>query len=397
MEKSKTYCVMPHIGLALQNDGDVCACNLNTLSYKNNERQVMFVHKDSIKDTWHSYTRKILQKSLDSGERIAECKHCWDLEDAGKQSLRQHFNGLFKDIIPNSEQPKVFVLKPGNTCNLSCRMCNPATSSSWYKDAHKMAQKRENFIGTLKEYTKNFESIRNSFSRDNQFWDDFAEWLPNLEYLDVYGGEPFLIDGLFDTIKKVQPSRLENVSIRFHTNAQRINEDYLDLLKDFKSVNIGISIDSHIDEHMEYIRHGCSAETVRANTKKLIEFAKDKTNINLHVQLTVTPLNVFYLGEIIQNLEETGLHINVNYVTGPDEEYDIRHIPLPVKKIITDRINLNPRCKRENETEFLNQTIPGCDIIWPKFWKTTKMLDDIRGQDFQSTFPEFYEVVKDYL
>jgi sulfatase maturation enzyme AslB (radical SAM superfamily) len=260
-----------------------------------------------------------------------------------------------------------------------------------------MAQQRENFVGTLKDYTKNFESIRNSFSRDNQFWDDFTEWLPELDYLDVYGGEPFLIDGLFESIRKARSRGLANVSIQFHTNAQKLNLEYLELLKDFKRVEIGISIDSHVNAHMEYIRHGCDANTVYANTRKLMEFAKDKTNINLHVQLTVTPLNVFYLGEIIQNLEEFGLHINVNYVTGPDEEYDVRHIPVPVKKIITDRINLNPKCKRENETEFLNQTIPGCDIIWPKFWKTTKLLDEIRGQSFQRTFPEFYEVVRDYL
>ena len=27
-KKSPTFCVMPHIGLAVQNDGDICCCNL---------------------------------------------------------------------------------------------------------------------------------------------------------------------------------------------------------------------------------------------------------------------------------------------------------------------------------------------------------------------------------
>ena len=130
MEKSKTYCVMPHIGLALQNNGDVCACNVNSMSYKDNERQVMFIHKDSIKDAWNSHSKKILQTSLDQNKKISECKHCWDLEEAGADSPRLSLNETFKDVVPNSSQPSVFVLKPGNTCNLSCRMCNPATSSS---------------------------------------------------------------------------------------------------------------------------------------------------------------------------------------------------------------------------------------------------------------------------
>ena len=30
--KSPTYCVMPHIGLSVQNEGDICVCNLNDQS-----------------------------------------------------------------------------------------------------------------------------------------------------------------------------------------------------------------------------------------------------------------------------------------------------------------------------------------------------------------------------
>jgi len=357
----------------------------------------MFVHKDRPSKAWDSHTRDILQKTLDKGIQISECQHCWDLEDSGQSSPRQQFNELFKHIIPDPKQPKVFILKPGNTCNLSCRMCNPATSSSWYKDAHKMASEREGFIGTLKDYTKNFEHIRNSFNQDNVFWEEFVEWLPNIEFLDIYGGEPFLIDGLFKSLDKVAGKGSENVSLQFHTNAQRVNNEYLNLLLDFKSVNIGLSIDSHIPEHMEYIRHGCEAETVYNNSQKIIDFAKNHDNINVAITLTVTTLNVFYLGEIIEELEKYGIMVTTNYVTGPDEEYDVRHLPQPVKQIITDRINKNSTCLQRNETAFLNQTIPGCDIIWPKFWKTTKLLDNIRGQSFEETFPEYYEVLHQYL
>lgn len=352
----------------------------------------MFIHKDNLKDAWTSHTKKIIQHTLDSGIRISECKHCWDLEDSGASSPRKIFNGLFREVLPDVDQPKVFILKPGNTCNLSCRMCNPATSSSWYKDAHKMAQQREGFIGTLRDYTKNFEDIRNSFNRDNEFWSHFTEWLPNIEFLDVYGGEPFLIDGLFDSIRKAQHKGLSNVGIQFHTNAQRVNEEYLNLLTEFKSVRIGISIDSHVKSHMEYIRHGCNADTVYENTKKLISFAKENKNVSLHIELTVTTLNIFYLAEIEKELLKFGIPINLNFVTGPDEEYDVRHIPQPVREIIKRRLGDN-----QTAVNFLMQTIPGCDLIWPKFWKTTKLLDEIRSQSFSDTFPEFYQIVQDHL
>ena len=387
---------MPHIGLALQNNGDFCSCNVNSMSFKDNERQVMFVHKDKPTQAWNSYTRKVLQKNLDLGKRISECNHCWDLEDSGQQSPRQSFNEIFKHVVQDPLQPKVFILKPGNTCNLSCRMCNPATSSSWYKDAHQMAQQREGFVGTLKAYTKDFEHIKNSFSQDNPFWDEFIEWLPGIEFLDIYGGEPFLIDGLFKSLEKVSGNGSENVSLRFHTNAQRINEKYLQTLVDFKNVKIGISIDSHIREQMEYIRHGCQADTVFKNAKQIIDFCQRYSNLECHVTLTVTTLNIYYLDDILESLQtQFQCSVALNFVTGPDEEYDIRHIPLLIRELIKKKIEKNPGC--QPAINFMMQTIPGCDIIWPKFWKTTKMLDDIRGQDFQSTFPEFYEELKDYL
>ena len=388
---------MPHIGLALQNDGDFCSCNVNSMSFKNDQREVMFVHKDRPTQAWGSHTRKILQRKLDSGQRISECRHCWDLEDSGQKSPRQTLNELFEHVIPDPEQPKVFILKPGNTCNLSCRMCNPATSSSWYKDAHKVAQEREHFVGTLRDYTKNFENIRNSFDLKNPFWDEFVEWLPNIEYLDIYGGEPFLIDGLFDSLKKISGNGSENVSLQFHTNAQRINEDYLKTLVNFKKVNIGISIDSHIPSQMEYIRNGCQADVVYKNAKKIIQFAEKNENINCMITVTVTPLNVYYLDEILSALlsDNEKSVIKLNFVTGPDAEYDIRHIPTPVKEKIREKIQHNPECSEA--INFLMQVIPGCDIIWPKFWKTTSLLDKIRQQSFQETFPEFYEILKDHL
>ena len=356
----------------------------------------MFVHKDSIKNIWNSHTKKILQQTLNSGMKIPACQHCWDLENAGSGSPRTVFNQLFQDVVPDPSQPKIFVLKPGNTCNLSCRMCNPATSSSWYKDAHKMAQKREGFIGTLRDYTKNFENIRNSFSQDNEFWNDFVEWLPGLEFLDVYGGEPFLIDGLFKSIRQVGEEGVKNVTIQFHTNAQKINETYLKSLQGFKKVVIGLSIDSHVPEQMEYIRNGCQANVVYENSEKIIKFCKENHNMECMITLTVTTLNIYYIDEIVNELKDRfNIKVFLNFVTGPDEEYDIRHLPLSIREIIAKKLEKSGECQQA--INFLMQTIPGCDIIWPKFWKTTKMLDEIRNQSFENTFTEYYEILKEYL
>jgi organic radical activating enzyme len=381
---------MPHKALALQNHGDFCVCNMNNMSFETKTREVMYVHNTSLKDAWNSHTRKMVSAALDRNRALPACAQCFDLEKSGSGSSRKQFNSMFGSLPTLTTQPQVFILKPGNTCNLACRMCNPATSSGWYKDAYQLAIKNEDFVGTAAEYSKTFEHIRNSFNRDNtEFWDTFVEWLPNMVFVDIYGGEPFLTPALFDALQRVADAgQSSNTKLQLHTNLTVFNPHYLEILSKFKSVKIGLSIDSDQVQELEYIRYPVDARTVFDNLEKFKQISNKYQNIVMYICLTVTPLNVFNVEKIKFNLEKYKLAVGLNIVTSPGE-YDIRHIPLPVRKIIA---NQNPSI-----ANFIMQTMPGCDILWPKFWKHTKDLDQLRGQSFEDTFPEFYKLIKPYV
>jgi organic radical activating enzyme len=390
MDQSKTHCVMPHKALAIQNNGDFCVCNINNMSFETKTHEVMYAHKTSLEDAWNSHTRKMVAAALDRDRELPACSHCFDLERSGSRSPRKTFNSLF-DALPNlTTQPQVFIIKPGNTCNLACRMCNPATSSSWYKDAYQLAVKNEGFVGTATEYSQTFEHIRNSFNQDNtEFWDTFVEWLPNMVFVDIYGGEPFLNPALFNALERVADAgQSQNTSLQLHTNITIFNSKYLEILSKFKSVQIGLSIDSDQIKELEYIRYPVKADLLFDNLEKFKQIPQQYHNINLAINITVSPINVFNIRKIKTNLTKHRLPTGLNLVTSPGE-YDIRHIPLPVRKIIASR---NP-----NVANFIMQTIPGCDIYWPKFWQHTKDLDQLRGQSFEDTFPEFYELIKPYV
>jgi organic radical activating enzyme len=389
MNQSKTYCVMPHKALALQNHGDFCVCNINNMSFETKTREVMYVHNTSLKDAWNSHTRKMISAALDRNRELPACSQCFDLEKSGNGSPRQQFNGML-DSLPNlTTQPQIFILKPGNTCNLACRMCNPATSSGWYRDAYQLAIKNENFVGTVAEYSQTFEHIRNGFNRDNtDFWGTFIEWLPNMVYVDIYGGEPFLTPALFDALEHVaNAGQSKNTSLQLHTNLTVFNPKYLEILSKFKSVKIGLSIDSDQPKELEYIRYPVDAGVVFANLEKFKQDSNQYHNISFKICLTVTPLNVLNISKIQKSLVRY-MPAYFNFVTSPGE-YDIRHIPLPVRKVIAKQ---NPSI-----ANYIMQTVPGCDVLWPKFWKHTKDLDQLRGQSFEDTFPEFYELIKPYV
>ena len=389
MDQSKTHCVMPHKALALQNNGDFCVCNINNMSFETKTREVMYVHNTSLKDAWNSHTRKMVSAALDRDRKLPACSHCFDLEQSGSSSARTQFNSKFSSLPTLTTQPQVFILKPGNTCNLACRMCNPATSSGWYKDAYQLAIKNEGFVGSAAKYSQTFEHIRNSFNQNNtEFWDTFVEWLPNMAFVDIYGGEPFLAPALFNALERVvDTGQSKNTSLQLHTNITIFNLHYLEILSKFKSVKIGLSIDSDCIKELEYIRYPVKAETVFDNLEKFKQASKEYSNITFGICITVTPLNVLHISRIKQKLDQY-LPAYLNIVTSP-EEYDIRHIPLSVRKIIANR---NP-----SVAKFIMQTVPGCDIYWPKFWKHTKDLDQLRAQSFEDTFPEFYKLIEPYV
>jgi len=218
------------------------------------------------------------------------------------------------------------------------------------------------------------------------------QWLPYIELFDIYGGAPFLSPGLFRSLKTVADAgKSSTVSLQLHTNATVWNPEYLDTLTKYRQVKIGISIDSDVREHLEYIRYPVKANAVFENLQRYKDWVDQHSNIELYICATLTPLNIFYFDSIKKNLLESGLSVGDNFVYTPTE-YDVRHIPLPVRKIIAKKLEKDPSI-----VNFLMQTIPGCDVAWPKFWKMTKDLDRIRGQSFESTFPEFYELIKPYV
>lgn len=383
---------MPHLGLAIQNEGDICACNLNPQSYElEGERKT--IDKITIDQIWASPTRKSIADILDSGQRNPGCQACWQQEDAGIRSTRQELNGLFGHLEPSDTQPKILIIKPGNICNAACRMCGPETSTGWYKDGWEI-YKQKNPNVKFNEYIKNFESVKQSFDPDSvNMWPVLNDWYKDMSFIDIYGGEPWMIPGLWNSLQTaIDQDYAKDISLRLHTNGTWWNEDYMNMLSQFKKVVIGISIDSHVPQEFEYIRHKLSYETVFNHTQKFLDYTRNFHNMKTYINITVLPYNVYNLDDIYYSLKDRFFpheeYINIsftNFVYNPSY-YDIRHLPKSIKQEIADKLSFDPIFKPV--LEFMNQVIPGCVAYWPRFCLETEKLDKIRNTDFKSVYPE---------
>ena len=69
-----------------------------------------------------------------------ECISCVHNEQIGKQSKR------IRSLQRPADQITRWDLRPGNTCNLKCAMCNPWNSSKWYEDIDVFKKYRGNQV-----------------------------------------------------------------------------------------------------------------------------------------------------------------------------------------------------------------------------------------------------------
>lgn len=396
-EKSATYCKLAHVSLAVQNKGDCCVCNKNNASFGNPVNgEAMYLYDTGLQDMWDSPPRKEIISRLDAGEKIASCHACWNDEAAGVESTRQKFNAELAGLDLPEDQPHILILKPSNVCNLGCRTCQPATSTGLYQDFYKLEQVQGSFEGSFKEYTSQFETIRDGFGRDNlPVWDTFERWLPGIVFLDLYGGEPLLAPAMWERMIRVADAgNAKNTDVQMHTNGTIWNQAYIDCLPKFKSARIGVSIDAINPEHSRFIRHGVDPEKVLANLQKFVDFSKQHKNVSVYICLTVSIFNIWYLDEIYEALSKI-THTGINVVYTP-EQYDFRHLPQPIKNTLIERFSKTTgmtRNKLDPIINLLKNNIPGCNIYFPKFWYELHNLDKIRGMDFAKIMPEYFEAL----
>ena len=216
--------------------------------------------------------------------------------------------------------------------------------------------------------------------------------------MDIYGGEPWLIDGLWNSLEyAVTAGHSKHIDIHLNTNVSIWRPEYLDLLTHFRRVLIKLSFDSHDKRQFEYIRHRLDFDQCVTNALLFREFGLAHADtFDLRVVVTPTILNVYNLDEIAANLRSL-LRLEVeltNFVTGPDEYYDIRHLPRDIKSDLIGKFQSDP--ETAVVSNFLTQTIPGCSLWWPKFCMETDRLDKIRNQSMRQAMPDWFRTLEPY-
>jgi len=333
-----------------------------------------------------------------SGEQHTNCKDCWDEELAGRISLRHLSNKKFSDITVDPNQPRVFMFKPGNVCNLSCRHCNPFVSSKWYRDHYQATVKPKNIMSFV-EYVRTYDSIRDSFAAENtNLWPVLKQWNKNIIFYHLYGAEPLLIEPLLETLRESYlTGASKNQEIHINTNGTVWHDDFNEIFGSFKHIELGISIDG-IEEKFEYMRYPAKWELILENLKKYQMLSLKYPSIELLVCITASLLNVYYLPEFVNFFSRLGIGCGINLVHRPNY-LNMRIAPYPIKQKIIDKLENSDYLVSEWKEKitaiinFLKLDHEDPQQLMQEFWEYTNKYDVLRKESYADTFPEFYEIL----
>ena len=291
-----TICPMPWINIAIAGDGKMSPCCV----YQNKEESYN-INLHTPVEYYHSKHMDNLRQSLINGDQPEGCGNCWYRESSGNKSTRQHSLSWYgKKFLCQSTKDTIdhvinLDLDFGNLCNLKCRICNYERSSSI---AAEILTKGNKFVNESRNKIK-------LFNQNAKWIDDPAKLsrldtiIPNLENIEIEGGEPFLHDlhGCFLNEKLAASDRISDIRIRYSSNAT-IFPDHT-LWPRFKEIQLNLSIDD-IGQRFEYQRDNA----VWANTSTILDQYKklDYKNLKLSFWITVSVQNIFYLPEIVDEL-----------------------------------------------------------------------------------------------
>jgi organic radical activating enzyme len=367
----------------------------------------------SVQDIFHSKYYKEIRQAIRDGERPKNCEPCWQDERNGKKSKRQLYNEIavqrYGDIDYSKEPdlPEDFQLILSNTCNLKCRSCNPNYSSKWVKEA------KDRKLPYIEEKVK--IGMNDSASK---FWTQMDQWLPNIRFLEVMGGDPLYMKEFRVFADKLMADGIsKDLEISFSTNGTTVNKPFIEkMLRNFKSVGFNVSIDSAAQKRFDYLRHGADWKGEVASNLDYFHNLLDEENVSIGVTCTITALNVMYLAELHQVFAERWpnfiiFHNMANFPTWFNPNVFPEECKPEIVKTLEDPSNFRPEYQSEIQGIFHHVMTPrtlttlpygtsGEDTVeaeiekrWFMFCKEIVAGDLYRKENFRECFPELFEIL----
>jgi len=392
MNFNKTFCAAPFVHMYVHKNEDIKMCCVTT------ENKLASASTEiDLEKRWQSkYYQKIRQQFLD-GEEPAICSKCFTTEKHNGVSDRMNFNRRYQDTLlePNIEtgnqynSPIDLDIRPGNLCNLKCRMCGPHSSSQLEKE---QLQNPDLFKG----FHPDIYDTKGVFSEKNLNF--LLKNVDKGEHIKFLGGEPTIMPEVSDILDKLIATNNTNVPIMITTNCTNTTEQFMNKLKQFTQLSFNYSVDG-TDKVVEYIRNPVKFNTINNNIRLYKNIAKED-----NISFVFQAYNIFNLYDTIKWAADIGVRVHTELLQSP-HWCSILCIPKEIRDkelYKTKELMLNEEYS-EWVTNPNTNIIPTIDRILEDdreyslkhLARNTKLFDKVRRQHIKDYIPEVWEIIKD--
>lgn len=252
----------------------------------------------TIQDIEDSNLLKEIKDSFLKDEQHPACYECWNNEKLKLPSKRLNASNKLVNAVGIED----WDIRPGNTCNLKCIMCDPHQSSKWIED--------------IDIYNETFEHKldKKSISAPEIDWDYIKQnTINSAKRIYIAGGEPFYMKNALEFLEKLSQYEWnrKHTFIDIQTNGVSFNDKSLEILNRFDLQHIGFSIDGWKQVN-EIIRYPTNWNDLYKNlTYFKNNYCSDAKTISVNV--TVSSLNLLDIDNLIKNLYPLDIHLNELY------------------------------------------------------------------------------------
>ena len=344
---------------------------------------------------------KEIRESLLAGKPDKECARCIEKEQYGFESTRQHHIKFVEqfDTVHGFDNdapiiPQCIEVRFTNVCNFKCRMCYPDLSSLISKEI-------ADNPSVIDWYPPSDNRGVEESGRGTKFFDEMVANSKHLKRLYLTGGEPSVSKAVTDYMETlIELGYAKNINLSFSTNASVINPGFIELLSEFKSVQILLSLDA-VGSIAEYQRHGTDWPRVAKNVQRYKDLTvSNKRKYSVAVHSVVTAYSILGIDDFFKYLDSTQLTGNmticyndfykVQALIGKSRYHAIRSVNRAIDIASANKDLLFQVPILTSLVEFLEKAEHNQDD-WDLFYKRTKILDEVRNENFEDVFRSFLE------
>lgn len=326
MSFEQNFCPSPWFHMRINNQGHYEYCRWATQRDRTQQKTIQQVAPIQ----WFQTEMSHVRKSMLDGVLPSGCASCKEMEQHGKVSGREKQLlkiGVRPEYFAKSlrsspwwrelewsqmhqgmteQMPQDLQIDLGNHCNSACLFCSPFSSSRLATEF-----KRIGLIDAMppRSWCDDEHSL-------DVFLSDIAR-LPNIAYLHFIGGETLITPAFRKILDRLIAAGLsEKLTVGFTTNLTVWDQSIVDRLRQFRSVNLGVSVEA-IHPVNDYVRYGGSLEQTLELLDQWSDVARDQ-NWYMQIRTTPTVLTVGHLDTIYDYAIPRGLSVeSCNFLQNP--------------------------------------------------------------------------------